>query len=179
MELRGSAERLEAVRAVATLMTKLRFDYAFVGGVAAGWWLDEPLGDEGAIDVLAAVPPDRAGPLTMMARNHGFRIDEAEVQAAEELDLVPMSWGAPRSWRVHMLFASNALYGRMVRDAAAASLGEGEIRVVAAEDLALLLLLSGEGERVARLRERRGPAFDTARLNAKLVSIGLGGRVLA
>ena len=97
----------------------------------------------------------------------------------EELDLVPMSWGSPRSWRIHLLFASNALYGRMVQDAAAASLPDGEIRVVSAEDLALLLLMSGDGERVARLREARGREFDTGRFNAKLVSIGLGARVLA
>ncbi|HVR43464.1 MAG TPA: hypothetical protein VMS56_08460 [Thermoanaerobaculia bacterium] len=183
LRIEGAASRMSAVRAVAELMQALRVDLAFVGEVALAAWMGEGLGESGAVDFLALVPTDRSGQIPKMAAHRGFRIDEGEAREAEELDLLPMRWtGEGAEVRVHVLFATNALYGRMVRDSVDARAGEGRVRVVGAEDLALLVMVGdapGAGELVSRLRARAGSRFDRDRLNRKLVSIGLPGKVLA
>jgi len=51
-----------------------------------------------------------------------------------------------------------------------------ELRVPAAEDLALLLTMSGDEDAVRRLAAK--PEFDRALYNDKLTSIGLGALVV-
>lgn len=182
LRLEGDVARLEAVTAVTELLGRLKIGVAWVGEVALATWLGEPLGPAGAVDVLAVVPTDRSRQIPMMARHHGFRIDEEEARRTEELDLLPMTRkGEGEGVRVHVLFATNALYGTMVRDGADAAVGETPIRIVAAEDLALLLLVGGmpgSKELIARLRLKAGERFDQEALNTKLTSIGLAGEVI-
>ena len=78
--------------------------------------------------------------------------------------------------RVHVLVASNALYARMFATARPAQCGERELRVPAAEDLALLLTMSEDEDAVRRLAAK--PDFDRALYNEKLTSIGLGAFVV-
>lgn len=183
LTLIGDPTRIAATQALAALFGELRMDYAFVGEIALHVWLGRQIDPAGPIDVLALVQTDRSRQISKMAPDQGFRIDAAEAERAEELDLLPMTWlGAETPVRVHVLFASNALYGRMVRDGAPVSTPGAPAKVVAAEDLGLLLLVSDvphAPEMVTRLRLALGEEFDLEGLNRKLVSIGLQGKVLA
>src|SRR5437016_3106072 len=96
-----------AIEAVHELLTKLRLDFVFTGNVARAAWLGEAV-ESGSIDVLALMAPEQKNSVAMMASNRGFRVDRDEVTESEELDLVPMSFD---EIRVHVLVASNALYG--------------------------------------------------------------------
>ncbi|HUP65574.1 MAG TPA: hypothetical protein VM557_09855 [Thermoanaerobaculia bacterium] len=193
LTIEGDPARLSAARALVSLMTQLRMGFAFVGDVARSAWLGAPLTKGGAVDLLALIPADRAGQIPMMASNRGFRVDPEEAKKTEELDLIPMWWVGPdEEVRVHVLFATNALYGTMVRDAVGARLvapppneasepAPVEARVVGAEDLALLLLMSEAEEAksdLALLRRIASASVDSERLNRKLVSLGLSSRVL-
>ncbi|PYQ27850.1 MAG: hypothetical protein DMF56_18420 [Acidobacteria bacterium] len=71
-----------------------------------------------------------------------------------------------------MLLASNALYGRMMNNAKPAQIDERTIRVAAAEDLALMLLV-GEDEAAVR-KLTMLPEFDRSAFHDRLTSIGLG-----
>jgi hypothetical protein len=183
LTLTGNETRIAAVDALAELFGALRMEYAFVGEIALHAWLGEEIDDRGPVDLLALIQTDRSRQIPMMASTRGFRVDEEEAARAEELDLLPMTWVAgERPVRVHVLFATNALYGRMVRDAVAVATPAATGKAVAAEDLALLLLVSDMPEAaatVARLRLRLGEAFDLQGLNRKLVSIGLSGKALS
>jgi hypothetical protein len=122
------------------------------------------------------------GQLPMMASNRGFLVDKEEVESASELDLLPMKHpSAGGAVRVHILMATNALYARMVNSAVGASAGDVPLRVVSAEDLALLFLMQETPEATGRVRElvtAAGEAFDSQRFNEKLISIGLREKVL-
>jgi hypothetical protein len=107
--------------------------------------------------------------------------------------------------RVHVLVASNALYGRMVNSGVILSRTDGEgsrpdgrcnglsegdsspssrlgmtLKVASAEDLALLLTMA-EDEESRRALEMliRLPEFDRCAYNRRLVSIGLPQMVVA
>ncbi|HEX6160991.1 MAG TPA: hypothetical protein VF111_12545, partial [Thermoanaerobaculia bacterium] len=112
--------------------------------------------------------------VAMMGSNRGFRIEREELEASEELDLVPMYFD---DLRVHVLLATNALYGRMFANAVETNLGERPLKVPGAEDVALLLALTGDEEAVGTLTRR--PDFNRHRYNQRLVSIGLGRMVVA
>ncbi|HEU5163484.1 MAG TPA: hypothetical protein VFV54_10090 [Thermoanaerobaculia bacterium] len=182
LTLTGDPTRLAAVTALAELFGALRMEYAFVGEIALAAWLGDPVGDRGPVDLLALIQTDRSRQIPMMATNRGFKVDEEEAIRGEELDLLPMTWVAgERPVRVHILFATNALYGRMVRDAVAAATPAAPVKVIGAEDLALLLLVSDMPDAAAtigRLRLALGTTFDRDGLNRTLVSIGLQGKVL-
>ena len=182
LRVEGPAERLAAVAATTRLLEKLKIPSAWVGEVALAGWMAEPLGAAGAVDVLAVVPTDRSRQIPMMARHNGFHVDEEELRRTEELDLLPMTWRTDGDGvRVHVLFATNALYGRMVREAEEATAGDSPIRIIRAEDLALLLLVGGMPgvkDLIARLRLRAGERFDAEALNRKLESVGLAGQVI-
>lgn len=183
LNLEGDERRLAAIAAVRELLARLGTRGAFVGDVATAAWLGEPLAAGGAVDVLAAIAGDGARQIPQIAPDQEFRVDEAEVESARELDLVPMWWtGRGEPVRVHVLLASNALYGRMVRESVEAASPAGPVQIVAAEDLALLMLVAeppGWQAQIGRIRLRAGETFDRDRLNRKLVSIGLGGKTLA
>ena len=164
-----------AIRDLVSLLTALRSPYAFVGTVAAAAWLGEEV-SSGPLDLLATVGGDRSGHLPMMAGNRGFEVDRAEVEAAEELDLVPMTHPGDPRVRVHVLLASNALYGTMVRDCAVTQFEGEDIRVITVEDYALLLLMGDEESQGRSVAVRRRKDFDISRFNEKLISIGLGER---
>lgn len=178
----GSRPWLAAVTAVDDLLERLRTERAFVGSVAAAVWLGRPV-DQGAIDVLVALTPEGRTQVPMMASNRGFIVDRDELDATEELDLIPLRFGAgDEQVKIHVLIASNALYGNMVRDAVEARCGEVPIRVILAEDLALLLTVAGdEGSTMARseLIQRAGASFQLERFNRKLSSIGLAGKTVS
>jgi hypothetical protein len=59
--------------------------------------------------------------VAMMASHRGFRVDRDEIEATEELDLVPLMFvDEAGDVRVHVLVASNALYARMFASSATA-----------------------------------------------------------
>jgi hypothetical protein len=148
----------------------------FVGSVARSAWLGGMI-DGGSIDVLALMQPQQQNQVAMMANNRGFRVDRDEIEQTEELDLVPLTWlDEEGDVRVHVLVASNALYARMFANARTIDIHGREIRVPAAEDLALLLSMSDELDDVRVLAA--GDSFDRSAFNEKLVSIGLRERVL-
>jgi hypothetical protein len=182
LTLAGDGARIGAARAAAAMLATLRMDHAIVGDLALHAWLEEDVPAAGSVDLLGMVQTERAGQIPRIAPDHGFHVDPAQAAEAEELDLLPMTWrGGEREVKVHLLFATNALYGRMVRESVAVAGEESELKVIRAEDLALLLLVSDEPEAlaaIARLRLKLGPALDVEGLNRKLVSIGLSGKVL-
>ncbi|HEV7923571.1 MAG TPA: hypothetical protein VGR02_22525 [Thermoanaerobaculia bacterium] len=172
MLIHAAGPHARAILATADLLGRLRIDAAFVGGVARSAWLGETV-DRGAIDVLALMAAQQKSQLAMMASNRGFGVDKNEIEQSEELDLVPMKFLDPDGdIRVHVLVASNALYGRLVAAAKDAQLDDQTLRVPTAEDLALLLVVGGDADAVRRLTEL--PAFDRRGLREKLISIGLG-----
>lgn len=171
----ASARYSQAIHATAELLTKLRIDAMFVGGVARAAWVGSEI-ESGAIDVLALMNGPQKNQVAMMAGNRGFRVDREELEQTDELDLIPLNYlVADGEVRVHVLLASNALYGRMVSAGVAAMVDEREIKVPRAEDLALLLLMSEDQETVAHLTTL--PEFDLAAFRERLSSIGLSGMV--
>ncbi|HUP47849.1 MAG TPA: hypothetical protein VNA04_03565 [Thermoanaerobaculia bacterium] len=169
-----------AIASTADLLTRLRLDFMFVGTVARSAWLGSRV-ESGSLEVLALMAPQQKNQVAMMASNRGYRVDREEVEQSEELDLVPLNFlDGEGEVRVHVLVASNALYGRMLPAAVAAGLEEGELKVAAAEDLALLLAVADDA---ASHRDRemliRLPEFDRRAYNRRLVSIGLPDLVIA
>jgi hypothetical protein len=172
--IRASARFTRALDATAELLQKMRIEGMFVGGVARAAFLDSELAG-GAIDLIALMNAPQKNQLAMMASNRGYRVDREELEATEELDLVPLNFLDPEGEvRIHVLLASNALYGRMVAAAQATTLsGSGrELRVPRAEDLALLLLMAEDEEAVRHLTSL--PEFDLPAFRERLRSIGLG-----
>ena len=155
-----------AIDAVGELLSKLRLEWAFVGGVARAAWLGGVV-EGGSIDVVALMKPEQKNQVAMMASNRGFRVDRQEIDQSEELDLIPLHFD---NVRIHVLVASNALYAKMI----AAARVVGDSRVAAPEDLALMLMLAEDGAAVRQLMSN--PGFDHGRYNETLAAIGLGGR---
>jgi hypothetical protein len=158
-----------AIAAVADLLSRQRLDFVFAGSVARAAYLGTPV-DGGSIDVIATMGPQQMNQVAMMANNRGFRVEREEIAAAEELDLIPMRF---EDVRVHVLVASNALYGRMVAEGTGDwELGTGvSIKVPRIEDFALLLQMSNDVTSLMTLIE--SPDFDRGAYNRKLTSIGL------
>jgi hypothetical protein len=170
--IRAAARYDRAIHATAELLGKLRIDAMFVGNVARAAWLGGDV-ESGAVDVLALMNAPQKNQLAMMASNRGFRVDREELEQTEELDLVPLNFvDLDGEVRVHVLLATNALYGRMVPAGMPATIGDREIRVPRAEDLALLLLFAEDEATVRSLAVL--PEFDRAAFQERLVSIGLG-----
>ena len=171
--IRAAARYSRAIDATAELLTKLRVEAMFVGSVARAAWLGGEI-DRGSIDLLALMNAPQKGQLAMMASHRGFRVEREEIEESEELDLVPLNFVDPEGdVRVHVLLATNALYGRMMGSAREA----GPLRVAAPEDLALMALMADDEVTVRRLKAL--PEFDRAKYDERLASIGLGGRVAA
>jgi len=169
--IRASARYSRAIDATAELLEKLRIDTLFVGNVARAAWLDGEVAS-GAIDVLALMNAPQKNQLAMMASNRGFRVDRDELEQTEELDLVPLNFiDEEGEVRLHVLLASNALYGRMIASGVATTFGERTLRVPRVEDLALLLLFAEDEETVRGLTAL--PEFDRAAFQERLVSIGV------
>jgi hypothetical protein len=164
-----SGPHARAITAVGELLTRQQLDFMFVGSVARVAWLGGTV-DSGPIDVLATMQSQQKGQVAMMASHRGFTLDREEVDATEELDLIPMTY---EGVRVHILVASNALYATMVRDAWYERIGEHDWRVPGREDLALLFAMAEDAEVVDQLKAL--PEFDRSRYNALVTSIGLRG----
>lgn len=174
--IRASARYSRAIHAVAELLGKLKIDAMFVGNAARSAWMDAEM-DSGAVDVLALMNAQQRNQLAMMASHRGFRVEREELEQAEELDLVPLNFIDPLGdLRVHVLLASNALYGRMVAAAESTTIDERAVRIPRAEDLALMLLMAEDDEAVQHLTSL--PEFDLAAFRERLTSIGLGGEVV-
>lgn len=175
--IRADARFTEAIHATAELLEKLRIDAMFVGSAARAAWLGEEV-SRGAIDVLALMNAPQKNQLAMMASNRGFRVDRDELAQTEELDLVPLNFvseeGEIPDIRIHVLLASNALYGRMIKAAVTATFGERTLRVPRAEDLALLLMFAEDDEALRALSALE--EFDRAAFQERLVSIGVSPR---
>ncbi|HYC62556.1 MAG TPA: hypothetical protein VEK79_23600 [Thermoanaerobaculia bacterium] len=169
--IRASARYSGAIHAIAELLEKLKIDSMFVGGVARSAWLSAEM-DSGAVDVLALMTAPQRNQLAMMASHRGFRVEREEIEQAEELDLVPLNFD---DIRVHVLLASNALYGRMVAAAQPSAIGDRAVKIPRAEDLALMLLMADDQEAMQHLTSL--PEFDLAAFRERLTSIGLGGEV--
>lgn len=169
--IRASARYSRAIHAIAELLEKLKIDSMFVGGVARSAWMDVEM-DSGAVDVLALMTAPQRNQLAMMASHRGFRVEREEIEQAEELDLVPLNFD---DIRVHVLLASNALYGRMVAAAQPSAIDDRAVKIPRAEDLALMLLMADDQEAMQHLTSL--PEFDLAAFRERLTSIGLGGEV--
>ena len=173
--IRASARHSRAIHATAELLSKLRIDSMFVGGVARSAWIGSSV-ESGAIDLIALLNAPQRNQLAMMASNRGFRVEREELDQAEELDLVPLNFvDAEGDVRVHVLLATNALYGRMVSAAVTATFEERELKVPRAEDFALLLLVADDEEAVSHLTTLAD--FDLAAFRERLTSIGLRAEV--
>jgi hypothetical protein len=165
-----------AILAIADLLRRQRLDFAFAGSVARSAWLGDPV-DGGSVDVIALMKHEQRNQVLTMAGHRGFRVDRDEVDDADELDLLPLHFVSDGAEiRVHVLLATNALYGKMVAEAVPATLDGTELKVPSAEDFALLLTLAGD--ELARHRLAAGNHFHRGRFNEKLVSIGLAGSVV-
>jgi hypothetical protein len=152
-----------AIEAVSDLLSRLRIEWIFVGGVARAAWLGGAI-EGGSIDIVALMQPQQKNQVAMMASNRGFVVDRDEIEQSEELDLIPVHFA---DVRIHVLVASNALYAKMITAARIVS----DLRVASREDLALLLTL---GEDDAGARElMSAPDFDRGRYNETLLAIGL------
>lgn len=178
--VRASARYGRAIESTTDLLSRLRLDSLFVGSVARSAWLGSRV-DAGPVDVLALMAPQQKNQVAMMASNRGYRVDRDEIDQSEELDLIPLNFlDEEGEVRVHVLVASNALYGRMVPAGVSAAFEEQELKVPAAEDLALLLAVADDA---ASQRDRemliRLPDFDRRAYNRRLVSIGLPHMVIA
>jgi hypothetical protein len=178
--LRATPRHVRAIESAADLLSKLRIESMFVGSVARVAWLGGTI-ESGSIDVLALMQPQQQNQVAMMANNRGFRVDRDEIERTEELDLIPLTWvDEEGDVRVHVLVASNALYARMFTSARAiqicSDIYSREIRVPAAEDVALLLSMSDADDDIRALAA--SASFDRRAFNRKLVSIGLRERVL-
>lgn len=174
--LRATPRYERAIDAIADLLGRQRIEAMFVGKVARAAWLGGAV-ESGAVDVLALMQPHQKNQVAMMASHRGFRVDRDEIEATEELDLVPLRFvDEEGEVRVHVLVASNALYARMFATAAETTAGPRTIRVPAAEDVALLLQMSEDDEAVRRLASSE--QFDRRTFNDKLISIGLASHVI-
>lgn len=173
LRIDAAAGHESAVLAVAALHGKLKLQNAFVGSVAFSAWTGRRV-EAGAVDLLAMLSPERMRQVPMMASNHGFRVDPQEIERAEELDLIPLSYD---KIRIHVLMATNALYGRMVAESVEARIGDTSVKVIRAEDLALLLLMAEDETGVEELIAKV-PGFDLDSLNLKLNVIGLAKRAV-
>lgn len=174
--IRAGARQARTIEAVAELLTKLRLEFVFVGAVARSAWAGG-IADAGPVDVLAVMSPEQKNNVAMMASNRGFRVERDEIDASEELDLIPLHHvDSEGDVRVHVLVASNALYGRMVASGIDAEFRDRTVRIPAAEDFALLLTVAGDEDGVESLLAI--PAFDRDSYNRKLVSIGLAEHVV-
>jgi hypothetical protein len=172
--VRATARHGRAIDAVSDLLARLRIDFIFVGSVARAAWLGSAV-EHGPIDVVALMRDEQKNHVAMMGSNRRFRVDRDEITQSEELDLVPLKFvDAEGDVRVHVLLASNALYGRMVAGGVEAEWNDRKVRIAAAEDLALLLAVA-EDEGSAHDREMmiRLPEFNRRMFNQRLVSIGL------
>jgi hypothetical protein len=169
--IRASARYSRAIHATAELLAKLRIEVMFVGGVARSAWIGSSV-ESGAIDLIALMNAPQRNQLAMMASNRGFRVEREEVEQADELDLVPLNFvDADGDVRIHVLLATNALYGRMVSAAVPATMDERVLNVPRAEDYALLLLVAEDQEAVQHLTTL--PEFDLAAFRERITSIGL------
>lgn len=169
MPFAASASHARAIDATGSLLAKLRLEFMFVGAVARAAWLGGRV-DSGSIDVVAIMQPQQKSQIVMMADNNGFTVEREEIDASEELDLLPMMFGGVR---VHVLVASNALYARMLREGWYEQIGENEWRIPSREDLALLAALGEDGATVEQLKAL--PDFNRVRFNERVTSIGLRG----
>ena len=171
--IRATARYSRAIHAVAELLEKLKIDAMFVGGAARSAWMQAEMGS-GAVDVIAVMTPQQRNQVAMMASNRGFRVEREEVEQADELDLIPLHYvDSEGDVRVHVLLASNALYGRMVAAAQPAAIDGRALKIPRAEDLALMMLMAEDEEALQHLTSL--PDFDLQSFRDRLASIGLGG----
>jgi len=206
--IRASARYSRAIHSTVELLAKLRIESIFAGSVARGAWLGEEI-ESGSIDVLALMNAQQKNQLAMMASHRGYRVEQEEIEQSVELDLVPLNFiDAEGDVRVHVLLASNALYGRMVTAGKLAAISS-QLAGEAAEDLGspasceliadsspasceliadsslrvpraedLALLLLMSEDHEAVRRLSELPGFDREAFEERLVSIGLGAQVV-
>lgn len=178
LDVRALPPWQSAIEAVDDLLTCLRLDHAFASSVARSAWASAEL-DRGAVDVIAVMTPEQKSQVAMMASNRGFEVDRDAVEATAELDLVPLGIRhGDFLVRIHVLVASNALYAMMVKDSVGARIGDRELKVVKAEDLALMLMVAGAEGDVDEVIAAAASRFDRTNFNRRLVSIGLPHKVL-
>jgi len=169
--IRATPRYGRAISAIRDLLGRLRIDFLFAGSVARAAWLGEEV-SRGSIDVIALMKPEQKNQVAMMGSNRGFRVDRAQIEQSEELDLVPLNFVDDEGEiRIHVLLASNALYGTMIAGAKTATIDGVDVKVPTVEDMALLLAMSDDDPGVRRLTS--SAEFDRAAYNRKLVSIGL------
>jgi len=158
---------VSAIHAIDDLLTRLRIDHLFAGNVARAAFLGGDVAG-GSIDVIALLKPEQKNQIATMASNRGFRADREEIERSEELDLIPLTFDGIR---VHVLVASNALYGSMFANAREVGVDGVTVKVPSAEDVALMLALSDDEVGVRAIASTGG--FDRAAYERKMRSIGM------
>jgi hypothetical protein len=182
VQVRATARYARAIDATADLLGRLKIEVVYVGSVARAAWLGGEVA-RGSVDMIALMQSQQMDQLARIASNRGFRVEQEEIDQTVELDLVPLNFvDEEGDVRVHVLVATNALYGRMAAAAVEATLadsiiGARTLRVVTAEDLGLLTMMSEDDVTLRALTLL--DAFDRRSFNQKLVSIGLAERVIA
>jgi hypothetical protein len=205
--IRASARHTRALQSTASLLAKLRVESVFVGTVARAAWLGDPI-EDGSIDALALMNAPQKNQVAMMASNNGYRVERDEIEASVELDLVPLNFVDPEGdVRVHVLLASNALYGRMVTGGVEAETADRRLQIAEGVDSVpssepgaspairdlhsaiptmlrvpnaedfALLLVMSEDEEGVARMCALG-GFDRDAFNERLVAIGLGAQVV-
>jgi hypothetical protein len=173
----ATARYHRAIGGIADLLGRLRIEFVFAGNVARAAWLGGDV-SRGSLDVIALLKPEQKNQVATMASHRGFRVDREEIEQSEELDLIPLTFLDPEGdLRVHVLVATNALYGTMVAASREATVDGVPIKVPTAEDAALLLALSED--EVGLRAITTSPGFDRAAYNRKLTAIGLREHVVS
>ncbi|HUO85692.1 MAG TPA: hypothetical protein VM534_11315 [Thermoanaerobaculia bacterium] len=171
----------EAARSLIEMLDLMQMEAVFVGSIAEAAWLGNEVA-AGPIDVLALTSSGHARMIPKVAGQHGFEVDAAEIERAEELDLIPLTRrSGEQRIRIHILMATNALYSRMIRNAVAGFAGGMALRLLAPEDLAILLLVDESSDarrRLDRLIEAAGEEMNLDRLNETLASLGLSSKMV-
>lgn len=175
--LRATPRYERAIAAVRDLLGRLRIDFILAGNAARAAWLGSEM-TSGSVDVIGLLKAEQKNQVAMMASHRGFRVDPEQIAQSEELDLVPLNFLDPEGEvRVHVLVASNALYGTMVAAGSTVAIGDAEVKIPSAEDMALLLAMSDDEVAVRAIAASAD--FDRAAYNRKLISIGLKEHVLS
>ena len=145
-----------AVHDIAALLDSLRIDYAVVGGIANAIW-GEPRATID-VDVTVAVPEQDLA-MTVTAVSARFRPAVPDpVTFVERTRVLPLD--TPEGVRIDVIFALMPFELEAIRRAGEVSIAGRAVRVVTAEDLVLMKIVSerprdlGDAEAIVRRRIR-------------------------
>jgi hypothetical protein len=157
---------------LADALEKAKIPYAIGGAIALGYWAP-PRGTHD-VDINVFVAADGAGPAIDALRDAGVEMERSEAlrTAADRGD----ARGSFRSMRVDVFFSTIHVHDSAAQRVRVVPLEERPVRVLSAEDLAVLKLLFYRGKDlvdVEQLVSMQGAALDRAYVRRWLVeSVG-------